>query len=130
MGLISRVSSRTYRDLIDKHAEDFCTNLNTATNRKKLIMHLTTISKMRLDLIPFSCRLIATLAPLMPHVAEDVIAFVLSTFMFFMRKKEGISLRSKQKITRYISELSKFGLIERPVTLGCLNVLIIDFKHH
>ena len=127
---ISKLSDCFNRDLIDKHAEDFCTNLNTAVNRKKLISHLTNISKMRLDLIPFNCRMITTLAPLMPHVAEDVIAFVLSTFRFFMRKKEGISIRSKQKITRYIAELSKFGLIDRSVALGCLNVLIIDFKHH
>lgn len=118
------------RDRVDAAAESFCLNFNTHANRKKLITLLGVIAKAKMDLIPFNCRLVATLMPLMPHVGEELIAVVLSTFRFFMRKKETVMITSKLKCVKYIAELTKFGLIDRSITLGCLNVLITDFSSY
>ena len=127
---MTKLSECYNRDLVDQAAENFCLNLNTPSNRKKLINTIGTIAKSRMDLIPFNCRLVCTLMPLMPHVGEDIIAIVLSTFRFFLRKRENINVSSKQKVVKYIAELTKFDLIDRSIALGCIRVLLADFRAH
>lgn len=70
------------RDMIDKAALNFCTNLNTKYTRKKLIRALFTVPRTRLDLLPFYSRLIATLSPVMPHVATDLVQLLKQDFKF------------------------------------------------
>ena len=70
------------RDMIDKAALNFCTNLNTKYTRKKLIRALFTVPRTRLDLLPFYSRLVATLSPVMPHVATDLVQLLKQDFKF------------------------------------------------
>uniref|UniRef100_A0A672SCH2 UPF2 regulator of nonsense mediated mRNA decay n=1 Tax=Sinocyclocheilus grahami TaxID=75366 RepID=A0A672SCH2_SINGR len=70
------------RDLIDKAAMDFCMNMNTKSNRRKLVRALFTVPRQRLDLLPFYARLVATLHPCMSDVAEDLCSMLKGDFRF------------------------------------------------
>nr|XP_014342624.1 PREDICTED: regulator of nonsense transcripts 2 [Latimeria chalumnae] len=72
------------RDLIDKAAMDFCMNMNTKANRRKLVRALFTVPRQRLDLLPFYSRLVATLHPCMCDVAEDLCSMLKGDFRFHM----------------------------------------------
>nr|XP_039249832.1 regulator of nonsense transcripts 2-like isoform X1 [Styela clava] len=118
------------RDLIDRAAQDFCMNLNTRVNRRKLVRALFNVHRSRLDLLSFYGRLVATLHPCMPDVAENLTTMLLKDYRFHMRKKDQIHIESKVKTVRFIGEVTKFGMISHSDTLNCLKQLIHDFSPH
>ncbi|XP_015207794.1 regulator of nonsense transcripts 2 isoform X1 [Lepisosteus oculatus] len=118
------------RDLIDKAAMDFCMNMNTKSNRKKLVRALFTVPRQRLDLLPFYARLVATLHPCMSDVAEDLCSMLKGDFRFHIRKKDQINIETKNKTVRFIGELTKFKMFSKTDTLHCLKMLLSDFSHH
>lgn len=118
------------RELIDKNAVDFCMNFNTKTNRKKLVRALFTVHRTRYDLLPFYSRLVATLHPCMPDVANDLVHLLKGDFRWHVRKKDQINIESKLKTVRFIGELVKFKMFPKTETLFCLKLLLFDFTHH
>ncbi|KAK9975526.1 hypothetical protein ABG768_020780 [Culter alburnus] len=118
------------RDLIDKAAMDFCMNMNTKSNRRKLVRALFTVPRQRLDLLPFYARLVATLHPCMSDVAEDLCSMLKGDFRFHIRKKDQINIETKNKTVRFIGELAKFKMFSKTDTLHCLKMLLSDFSHH
>lgn len=118
------------RDLIDKAAMDFCMNMNTKSNRRKLVRALFTVPRQRLDLLPFYARLVATLHPCMSDVADDLCSMLKGDFRFHIRKKDQINIETKNKTVRFIGELAKFKMFSKTDTLHCLKMLLSDFSHH
>uniref|UniRef100_A0A671TBT7 Regulator of nonsense transcripts 2 n=1 Tax=Sinocyclocheilus anshuiensis TaxID=1608454 RepID=A0A671TBT7_9TELE len=118
------------RDLIDKAAMDFCMNMNTKSNRRKLVRALFTVPRQRLDLLPFYARLVATLHPCMSDVAEDLCSMLKGDFRFHIRKKDQINIETKNKTVRFIGELAKFKMFSKTDALHCLKMLLSDFSHH
>nr|XP_054752267.1 regulator of nonsense transcripts 2-like [Lytechinus pictus] len=118
------------RDHIDKSAVDFCLNLNTKANRKKLAKALFNVPRVRLDLLPFYSRLVATLYVCMPDIATDLVERLKSEFRWHVRKKDQMMVESKIKVSRFIGELTKFKMCSKADTLQCLKSLIQDFRHH
>ncbi|XP_053109400.1 regulator of nonsense transcripts 2 isoform X2 [Hemicordylus capensis] len=118
------------RDLIDKAAMDFCMNMNTKANRRKLVRALFIVPRQRLDLLPFYARLVATLHPCMSDVAEDLCSMLRGDFRFHVRKKDQINIETKNKTVRFIGELTKFKMFSKSDTLHCLKMLLSDFSHH
>ncbi|XP_043944246.1 regulator of nonsense transcripts 2 isoform X2 [Protopterus annectens] len=118
------------RDLIDKAAMDFCMNMNTKANRRKLVRALFTVPRQRLDLLPFYARLVATLHPCMSDLAEDLCSMLKGDFRFHVRKKDQINIETKNKTVRFIGELTKFKMFSKNDTLHCLKMLLSDFSHH
>jgi len=118
------------RDLVDKAAQDFCMNMNTRPNRKRLAKALFNVHRSRLDLLPFYARLAATLHSCIPDVAEQLANMLLKDFRYHMRKKEQMHIESKVKTMRFIGELTKFGMIPLNDCLNCLKLLINDFSPH
>ncbi|XP_036368923.1 regulator of nonsense transcripts 2 isoform X3 [Octopus sinensis] len=118
------------RELIDKNAVDFCMSFNTKTNRKKLVRALFTVHRTRYDLLPFYSRLVATLYPCMPDVANDLVHLLKGDFRWHIRKKDQINIESKLKTVRFIGELVKFKMFPKTETLFCLKNLLVDFTHH
>ncbi|RMC10467.1 hypothetical protein DUI87_13272 [Hirundo rustica rustica] len=108
------------RDLIDKAAMDFCMNMNTKANRRKLVRALFIVPRQRLDLLPFYARLVATLHPCMSDVAEDLCSMLKGDFRFHVRKKDQINIETKNKTVRFIGELTKFKMFSKNDTLHCL----------
>uniref|UniRef100_A0A8C9XP43 Regulator of nonsense transcripts 2 n=1 Tax=Sander lucioperca TaxID=283035 RepID=A0A8C9XP43_SANLU len=127
---IQQLPNCVNRDLIDKAAMDFCMNMNTKSNRRKLVRALFTVPRQRLDLLPFYSRLVATLHPCMSDVAEDLCSMLKGDFRFHMRKKDQINIETKNKTVRFIGELAKFKMYSKTDTLHCLKMLLSDFTHH
>uniref|UniRef100_A0A7N6BML9 Regulator of nonsense transcripts 2 n=1 Tax=Anabas testudineus TaxID=64144 RepID=A0A7N6BML9_ANATE len=127
---IQQLPNCVNRDLIDKAAMDFCMNMNTKSNRRKLVRALFTVPRQRLDLLPFYSRLVATLHPCMSDVAEDLCSMLKGDFRFHMRKKDQINIETKNKTVRFIGELAKFKMFSKTDTLYCLKMLLSDFTHH
>ncbi|KAL4658453.1 regulator of nonsense transcripts 2 isoform X1 [Arapaima gigas] len=127
---IQQLPNCVNRDLIDKAAMDFCMNMNTKSNRRKLVRALFTVPRQRLDLLPFYARLVATLHPCMSDVAEDLCSMLKSDFRFHIRKKDQINIETKNKTVRFIGELAKFKMFSKTDTLQCLKMLLSDFSHH
>ena len=118
------------RELIDKAAEEFCLNLNTKANRRKLVRTLFTVQRTRYDLLPFYSRLVATLNPCMPDVANDLVTALKGDFRWHVKKKDQINIESKLKTVRFIGELVKFNMFPKSEALHCLKMLLFDFSHH
>ncbi|KAL7867602.1 hypothetical protein SRHO_G00089860 [Serrasalmus rhombeus] len=127
---IQQLPNCVNRDLIDKAAMDFCMNMNTKSNRRKLVRALFTVPRQRLDLLPFYSRLVATLHPCMSDVAEDLCSMLRGDFRFHVRKKDQINIETKNKTVRFIGELAKFKMFSKTDTLHCLKMLLSDFSHH
>lgn len=127
---IQQLPNCVNRDLIDKAAMDFCMNMNTKSNRRKLVRALFTVPRQRLDLLPFYSRLVGTLHPCMSDVAEDLCSMLKGDFRFHIRKKDQINIETKNKTVRFIGELAKFKMFCKTDTLHCLKMLLSDFTHH
>ena len=129
-GFLNSLTNCISRDLIDSAALEFCLKLNTKYFRKKLIKALFTVSRTRLDLLPFYSRLVASLQPLMPDLATDLATMLKQDFRYQVRKKDQINIESKIKVVRFIGELTKFEVFPKSETLSCLRMLLQDFQHH
>ncbi|XP_061662075.1 regulator of nonsense transcripts 2 isoform X2 [Syngnathoides biaculeatus] len=127
---IQQLPNCVNRDFIDKAAMDFCMNMNTKSNRRKLVRALFTVPRQRLDLLPFYSRLVATLHPCMSDVPEDLCSMLKGDFRFHIRKKDQINIETKNKTVRFIGELAKFKMFSKTDTLHCLKMLLSDFTHH
>ncbi|VDI62494.1 Hypothetical predicted protein [Mytilus galloprovincialis] len=92
------------RELIDKAAIEFCMNFNTKMNRKKLVKALFTVHRTRYDLLSFYARMVATLFPCMPDVANDLVQLLKGDFRWHVRKKDQINIESKLKTVRFIGK--------------------------
>uniref|UniRef100_A0A672HZX2 UPF2 regulator of nonsense mediated mRNA decay n=1 Tax=Salarias fasciatus TaxID=181472 RepID=A0A672HZX2_SALFA len=115
---IQQLPNCVNRDLIDKAAMDFCMNMNTKSNRRKLVRALFTVPRQRLDLLPFYSRLVATLHPCMSDVAEDLCSMLKGDFRFHIRKKDQINIETKNKTVRFIGELAKFKIFSSCGSVG------------
>ncbi|VDK63372.1 unnamed protein product [Onchocerca ochengi] len=118
------------RDLIDKAALDFVTNLNTKNNRKKLCQMMLEQYRNRLDLLPFYGRLVATLEPVMPDLALELSHSLLQQFRTAVQNKTKQRVDLKIRCARFISELVKFGIIPKGEGLSCLRMVLFDFRGH
>ncbi|ELU05692.1 hypothetical protein CAPTEDRAFT_168822 [Capitella teleta] len=128
--LLSSLPSCVNRELIDQAAENFCLNLNTKSNRRKLTKTLFTVHRTRYDLLPFYARFVATLNPLMPDISTDLCGMLMSDFKWHVRKKDQINIESKLKTVRFIGELVKFQMFAKSEALQCMKMLLYDFTHH
>ncbi|GFS94914.1 regulator of nonsense transcripts 2 [Nephila pilipes] len=129
-GFLNSLLNCVNREIIDKAAVDFCMNLNTRPNRKKLVRALFLVPRTRLDLLPFYARFVATLNPCMPDVASDLVSMLKQDFKFHIKKKDQINIESKVKTVRFIGELVKFKVFPKSEALYCLKLLLSDFIHH
>lgn len=127
---IAQLPNCVNRELIDKAAKDFCMMLNTKLNRKRLVNALFQVQRTRLDLLPFYSRLVATLNPCMPELANDLGLLLKNDFRFHVKKKDQINIESKIKNVRFIGELVKFKMFPKTDALNCLKTLLTDLKHH
>ncbi|CAG8606881.1 31439_t:CDS:10, partial [Gigaspora margarita] len=126
--LLSRLPNMVNRDLIDQAAVDFC-YLNSKASRKKLIKTLVGVPRIRLDLLPYYSRLIATLNPHYPDIATAVLQALEGEFKSLQKKKTLDFLETKIKNIRFLSELTKFRITPQHIIFHCLKVVIDDFAN-
>jgi len=119
---LSCLPNSVSREMIDKAANDFCLNLNTKANRRKLTRALFNVHRTRYDLLPFYARLVAILNPCMADVAIDLNALLKNDFRYHVRKKDQMYIETKLKIVRFIAELVKFNIFPKADSLHCMKV--------
>ncbi|CAF3326315.1 unnamed protein product [Rotaria sp. Silwood1] len=127
---VTQLPTCVNREMIDKAARDFATNLNTKQNRKRLIKALYTVQRTYLHLLPFYSRLIATLYPIMPEIGNELVRLLKNEFRAHIRRKDQIYIESKIKTVRFIGELVKFSVFPKNEAINCLKTLLSDFRHH
>ncbi|XP_022098777.1 regulator of nonsense transcripts 2-like [Acanthaster planci] len=127
---LQRLPQCVNRDFIDKAAIEFCMDLNTKINRRKLIKTLFNVPRTRLDLLPFYSRLVATLYPCMPDIGTELVEKLKADFRWHVRKKDQMMIETKIKTVRFIGELTKFKICSKSDTLQCVKFLLQDFRHH
>jgi regulator of nonsense transcripts 2 len=127
---VNELANCSSRETIDKAAKEFCLNLNTKANRKRLTSTLFQVQRTRLDLLPFYARLAAILTPIMPEIGTDLASLLLNEFRFLVRKKDQINIESKIKVSRYIAELVKFNIFTKNDVFYVMKTLLADFKYH
>ncbi|XP_033641812.1 regulator of nonsense transcripts 2-like [Asterias rubens] len=127
---LQRLPQCVNRDFIDKAAVEFCMDLNTKINRRKLIKALFNVPRTRLDLLSFYSRLVATLYPCMPDIGTELVEKLKADFRWHVRKKDQMMIETKIKTVRFIGELTKFKMCSKSDTLQCVKILLQDFRHH
>lgn len=113
------------REDADKAALVFATTLNTKNNRKRLVDAMMAVPRTRLDLLPFYSRFIAQLVPIMPTVGTDLVAALKRNFRGYFKFKDQIIYESKIKNSRFIGELTKFGVFPKTDTLFIIKVITL-----
>lgn len=124
--LLIRLPELTNRDLIDQAAVDFCF-LNSKASRNRLLKVLQDVPRGRQDLLPYYSRLIATLNRYLPDVGKGMVDYLDKEFRSLQRRKEKDLSEVRSSNTRYLSELTKFGVVPEHVIFHCLKVALEDF---
>ncbi|KAF9970593.1 hypothetical protein BGZ73_006690 [Actinomortierella ambigua] len=124
--LLAKLPNMCNRDMIDQAAVEFC-YLNTKAARARLIRIMVQVPRDRHDLLPYYSRLIATLKPYFPDIAEEVVNALGREFKGLLRKKHFDLSESRVKNIKFLSELVKFGVTPLPVIFYCLKTLLDDF---
>lgn len=113
--LLLKVSERTSRESIDNAAYEFV-YLNNKASRNRVVKFLTEIPLSDQYKLPFYARFIASLNTICPDVTERVIEYLDSFFKYLQRKRKVKALFERRMFNiRYISELTKFGLLPKHV---------------
>ncbi|KAK6346650.1 hypothetical protein TWF696_006770 [Orbilia brochopaga] len=127
--LLIRLPELTNRDLIDGFAYDFCF-LNSKASRNRLIKVLEDIPRGRTDLLPYYARLIAALNKAgLTDITTAILTYLDKEFRSLQKRKEKDQLASiRSQNAKYISELTKFGLVPEHVIFHCFKVALDDFS--
>ncbi|EPQ29818.1 uncharacterized protein PFL1_02491 [Pseudozyma flocculosa PF-1] len=125
--LLAKLPDLTNRAMIDSAAVDFAF-LASKPARRKLVKHLSSIPRSRLDLIPYYARLAATLNRYMPDVGSGLVGTLDDEFRYFQRKKNVELTESRAKNARFLAELTKFKVTPSHTIFHCLKVCLEDFS--
>ncbi|KAJ6258274.1 hypothetical protein Dda_7193 [Drechslerella dactyloides] len=127
--LLIRLPELTNRDLIDNFAYEFCF-LNSKASRNRLIKVLEDIPRGRTDLLPYYSRVIAALNKAgLTDITAAMLTYLDKEFRSLQKRKEKDQLASvRSQNAKYISEMTKFGLVPEHVIFHCFKVALDDFS--
>ncbi|KAG0129632.1 nonsense-mediated mRNA decay 2 protein [Tuber indicum] len=124
--LLVRLPELTNRDLIDQAAFEFCF-LNSKASRNRLLKVLQEVPRGRQDLLPYYARLIATLSKYLPDIGKGMVEYLDREFRSLQRRKDKELSEVRSRNVRYLSELTKFGVVPQHIIFHCLRVALEDF---
>lgn len=124
--LMAKLLDMTNRSMIDSAAVDFAF-IATKPARRKLIKHLASLPRNRIDLAPYYARLAATLNRYMPDVGSGLTSLLEDEFRYLQRKKNVELTETRAKNARFISELTKFKVTPTHAIFHCLKTCLEDF---
>ncbi|KAF2860453.1 ARM repeat-containing protein [Piedraia hortae CBS 480.64] len=126
--LLSRLPEFTNKEQVDQFALDFCF-VNSKASRNRLIKAIQVMPKGRTDLLPLYARLIATLGRYLTDIPQAIISTLDDEFRSLQRRKAKDFLgQVRLSNVRYLSELTKFGVVPEHVIFHCLKVSLDDFS--
>lgn len=121
---LDRLSNAINRDLADKCAAEFVSELNRKGNRKRLIQHILNVPTNRLDLLPFLGRFLATIKPVVAEVPMKIAHELLTKFRSVAEKKYEPPKRGEKRkdlfridmkihMSSFIAELVGFSFLRQ-----------------
>ena len=126
--LLARMPELQTKDQVDQVALDFCF-LNSKASRNRLIKTVQEIPKGRFDLFPLYSRLVATLGKYLHDISSALVTHLDDEFRSLQRRKQKEFLgQVRTACVRYLSELTKFGVVPEHVIFHCLKVCLDDFS--
>ncbi|CBQ73954.1 related to NMD2-Nonsense-mediated mRNA decay protein 2 [Sporisorium reilianum SRZ2] len=125
--LMAKLPDMTNRSMIDSAAVDFAF-IATKPARRKLVKHLASLPRNRIDLAPYYARLAAILTRYMPDVGAGLTALLEDEFRYLQRKKNVDLTETRAKNARFLSELTKFKVTPTHAIFHCLKVCLEDFS--
>ncbi|SPO27701.1 related to NMD2 - Nonsense-mediated mRNA decay protein 2 [Ustilago trichophora] len=125
--LMAKLPDMTNRSMIDSAAVDFAF-IATKPARRKLVKHLASLPRNRIDLAPYYARLAATLNGYMPDVGAGLTALLEDEFRYLQRKKNVDLTETRAKNARFLSELTKFKVTPTHAIFHCLKTCLEDFS--
>ncbi|DBA81963.1 TPA: hypothetical protein ACH3X1_007672 [Trebouxia sp. C0004] len=130
--LLSQLPKCISRDLCDELSVNFC-YLNSKAARKRLVRTLCESNhRSNLQLLPFYCRVAATLSQVFPDVGAAVLKAQEEEFSYLQAKKDPTlrTLEARLRNARYLGELVKFRLAPFGTIFVMLKFLLDDFVQH
>ncbi|KAA6426413.1 MAG: hypothetical protein FRX49_03524 [Trebouxia sp. A1-2] len=130
--LLSQLPKCISRDLCDELSVNFC-YLNSKAARKRLVRTLCESNhRSNLQLLPFYCRVAATLSQVFPDVGLAVLKTQEEEFNYLQAKKDPTlrTLEARLRNARYLGELVKFRLAPFGTIFVMLKSLLDDFVQH
>ncbi|KAJ1022534.1 hypothetical protein NDA16_003523 [Ustilago loliicola] len=124
--LMAKLPDMTNRSMIDSAAVDFAF-IATKPARRKLIKHLASLPRNRIDLAPYYARLAATLNRYMPDIGSGLTSLLEDEFRYLQRKKNVDLTETRAKNARFISELTKFKVTPTHAIFHCIKTCLEDF---
>jgi regulator of nonsense transcripts 2 len=126
--LLTRLPDLQTKDMVDQLALEFCF-FNSKASRNRLIKSVSEIPKGRSDLLPLYARLVATLGQYLPDVTQGLISYLDDEFRSLQRRKSKDFLGQIRMLNiRYLSELTKFGVVPDHVIFHCFKVSLDDLS--
>ncbi|CAD8075713.1 unnamed protein product [Paramecium primaurelia] len=107
-------------EISDQMALEF---VNTKQNRKKLLEEMQNFKQNYTIVIPYQCRLFATLCKHYKEFEEEVIKSFLEQYK---QIKSNDHQERKQRYLRYLCELTKFKILKQDIILDILSQLLED----
>eukprot|EP01122_Echinamoeba_exundans_P016290 TRINITY_DN8213_c0_g1_i1.p1 TRINITY_DN8213_c0_g1~~TRINITY_DN8213_c0_g1_i1.p1 ORF type:complete len:1396 (+),score=384.70 TRINITY_DN8213_c0_g1_i1:24-4190(+) len=117
------------RDMIDQASVDFA-YINNRGNRARVVKHMFTVPRTRLDALPYYSRFIATWYPFAKDMGKELVGKLEEEFKQLYAQKDQINIETKVKNIRFLCELVKFRICPTNTIFNCLKMCIDDFKHH
>ncbi|KAI6233893.1 hypothetical protein M3Y99_00858900 [Aphelenchoides fujianensis] len=138
---LTKLCNAINKERIDAAALEFITHFNKHANRKRLVQHFLAAPYDRLDLLPFYCRFMATIKRVVSWVPNQVVGKLLERFREIadrkcvpsktkVKKKDSTVQHTDAKVhlSKYISEMVKFGLLPKAQGLACMRSLLVDLR--
>lgn len=117
------------RDIVDQCARDFV-RVNNRASRRKILNHFINMRPSEQHKLPFFARFIATISPLAPDVVPGVIDYLSDYFRYLLRKPFPGLYLTRLYVTRFFSELVKFGLVPKKTTFHLYHACIMKLSLH
>lgn len=121
--IILALSHNPDKDTADQCAQRF-KEVNNKKSRAMILEFFTGLTQRDQHKIRFYCRFLATIDPISPGVVDGVLDYLWDFFNYVRRKKSTGLYSTRMYISKYISELVKFGVVPKKNTFYAFHSLI------
>lgn len=112
----------------DKEVADQCAyrfkEVNNKQTRATILDFFTHVSPKEHYKLRYYCRFLASIDPIAPGIIEGVLDYLVDFFKYLRKKKFSGLYVSRMFVTRYLSELVKFGLVPKQTIFHTFHSLL------
>lgn len=116
-------------ELMDECARRFLSDLNTKSNRARLVQSMTRLSRTHHAILPFYARFLATICSVYKDFRDQLTSSLTRQIRFHLRRKDQGSVDLKVRRMRLIGELVKFEVFDKQDALSLLRQMLNNFVY-